>query len=304
MESFRASLPDVRGKLLFDEPMARHTSYKIGGPADIFFQPCDLDELCLLLALARSCSVPVHFVGAGSNLLVSDAGVRGMVVSLGSGFRQVLVAGNVLVAGAAVTLPALVRRALGAGLSGLEGLSGIPGTVGGAVCMNAGTPSGCIRDTLVSVKALDSGGTLLDLSADDLSMTYRSTAVREKGYLILEATFELRPEDPTGLTRIIRTLTAKRKSSQPMGIGTAGSVFKNPSDDFAGRILDECGVKGMQVGGARVSGKHANFIENTGDATADDVYTLICRLKELAASKFGVELEPEIELLGEWVEKD
>lgn len=296
-------MPDVRGKLLFDEPMARHTSYKIGGPADIFVQPSDIEELCLLIALARSNSVPIHYFGAGSNLLVSDAGIRGMVVNLGSGFKQMHVAGNILVAGAAVTLPSLVRRALGASLSGLEGLSGIPGTVGGAVCMNAGTPSGCIKDTLVSVKALGADGTLLDLSADDLSMAYRCSAVREKGYLILEATFELKSEEPDGLTEIIRALTAKRKSSQPMGIGTAGSVFKNPPGDFAGRILEECGAKGMQVGGARVSGKHANFIENTGDATAKDVYTLICRLKELAASKCGTELEPEIEFVGEWVEE-
>lgn len=293
-------LPEIDGKVLRSEPMSSHTSFKIGGPADLLVVPADVAELQLLLRWARKRSVPVFIIGAGTNLLVSDKGIRGVVLQFGAGFMGASVHGTKLTAGCGVRLPSLVRRALGAKLSGLEGLAGIPGTVGGAICMNAGTSAGCIKDTLESVRVADLQGNVSVVDAKDLGLSYRRSSIAEMGLIVIEATFALEKEDSTGIDEIVDNLLQRRKASQPMGIHTAGSVFKNPEQDFAGRILEHVGAKGMQIGGARVSGKHANFIENTGNATAADVKQLVERLQALSAEKCGVELEPEIQMVGEW----
>ena len=300
IEEMCQSMPPVRGKLLLGEPMSLHTSYKVGGPADIFLIPADASDLEAVAKWAHEKSLPIFMIGAGTNLLVSDKGIRGLVVQLGPGFGGVHVRGTEVIAGAAVTLSTLLRRTLGAGLSGLEGLAGIPGTVGGAVCMNAGTPTGCVKDTLVSVSALTFDGQVREVPAADLGLRYRGSSVGECGLVVLEATFILRRESPEGLRKIVAALMSKRRQTQPVGIRSAGSVFKNPEGGYAGRLLEEVGAKGMQIGGARVSSKHANFILNTGIATAQDIYDLMMRLKGLVKERFGVELEPEIQLVGEW----
>ena len=294
------SVPRIQGELLFDEPMSLHTSFKIGGPADIFAVPGDVSDLQALRRWANSESVAFFMLGAGTNLLVADRGIRGLVVQLGSGFDGVHIKGLELRAGVAARLSRVVRRSLGSGLRGLEGLAGIPGTVGGAICMNAGTPAGCIRDTLAAVKAMDADGELRELSASNLGLRYRGSAVPDSGLVILEAVFNLRPENLANINGVVEVLLSNRKCTQPAGVGTAGSVFKNPPDGYAGQILEAVGAKGMQVGGARVSSKHANFIENTGVATAADVRELMTALQRLVMDKFGVALEPEIELVGEW----
>ncbi|MHB1191207.1 MAG: UDP-N-acetylmuramate dehydrogenase [Armatimonadota bacterium] len=293
-------MPEIQGRLLQDEPMSRHTSFKIGGPADLFVTPADAEELRDLLVWAHRTSVPVFFLGAGSNLLVSDLGIRGMVVQLGPGFRKMRITGNLLVAGAAVRIPALVRKSLGVRLTGIEGLAGIPGTVGGAIYMNAGTPVCCVADTLESVRVIDPEGKFAEISAEELGFRYRESSVGEMGLVVLDATFVLKTAAPESILQILESLNLRRKVSQPGGIGTAGSVFKNPPGGYAGEILDKLGAKGMQVGGARVSSKHANFIENTGSATAKDVCQLMERLQLLARDEAGVALVPEIQFVGEW----
>lgn len=288
------------GELAFDEPIAKHTSYRIGGPADILATPSGVDGLVQLLEWARDVCVPVFVLGAGSNLLVSDRGIRGLVIDMSAGFRQVSVQGCEISAGAAVRLPVLVRHSLGAALAGLECLSGIPGSVGGAVRMNAGTSSGCIADSLVEVTAADRDGMVRTLPASALGLRYRDSNVGDLGLIVVEAKFSLVSKPGQDLRVIVESMLARRKSTQPAGAKTAGSVFRNPCGDFAGRLLESVGAKGMQVGGARVSMKHANFIENTGNASADDVWTLVCRLRKIVQESTGIVLEPEIQRVGEW----
>ncbi|HEY3297636.1 MAG TPA: UDP-N-acetylmuramate dehydrogenase [Armatimonadota bacterium] len=303
VETFHSSwgeLPVIKGEIITDEPMSKHTSYGIGGPADVFAVAADVSDLEVLLQWAREKSVPVTIMGAGCNMLVSDRGVRGLVVRFGEGFSRVQIDGDRVIAGAAVRLPVLVKAALDQGLSGLEGLAGVPGTVGGAVCMNAGTPVSCIGDALISVKVLDSGLSLRTLSAKELGLRYRGSDVLQKGLVIIEAEFLLHLGNPEEVSTVVETLLSKRRVGQPVAARTAGSVFKNPDGDFAGRLLDAVGAKGLQIGSARVSSKHANFIENTGSATAEDVRKLIIELQHRVKAQFGVDLEPEVKLVGEW----
>lgn len=296
----RESVPDIHGDVLFDEPMSGRTSFKIGGPADVFAVVQDVPDLQALLKWLESNGLPVFVLGAGSNLLVSDKGIRGAVIQLGRGFQRVRTRVSEVHAGAGVKLARTVRESISRGLAGLECLSGIPGTVGGAIYMNAGTPQGCVKDCLDSVTALDRGGNLRHLGADDLGLEYRRSNVREQGLIIAGATFRLTRKDPAEINEIVAALMYRRKMAQPPGIGTAGSVFKNPKDGYAGQLLEEAGAKGMQVGGARVSSKHANFIYNTGEATAAEVRELMNLMQKVVQERFGVRLEPEIELVGEW----
>lgn len=296
----RKSLAEFQGQILLDEPMSLHTSFKLGGPADVFAVPENVEDLQVLLRCAQSSSLPVFVLGGGTNLLVADRGIRGLVVQLGRGFRRVHIRGRRAAGGAAAKLSRVVRQSIGRGLAGVEALQGIPGTVGGAICMNAGTPEGCVKDSLEAVTALDAQGELHKIPACDLGLDYRGSAVRRSGLVITDATFRLREEEPAQINKIVESLMSKRRHTQPYGIGTAGSVFKNPPGKYAGQILETVGAKGMQIGGARVSSKHANFIENTGNASAADVRELMLSLQHLAADKFGVTLEPEIELVGEW----
>lgn len=298
-ESLVRSFPRIQGRLLFDEPMSLHTSFRIGGPVDIFAVPGDVSDLQALRRWANSESVPFFILGAGTNLLVSDRGIRGLVVQLGPGFDRLHIKGSKLRAGGAARLSRVVRRSLGRGLRGLEGLAGIPGTIGGAICMNAGTPSGCIKDTLATVTAMDADGELRKLAASDLELRYRGSVILDSGLIVLEAAFNLRSESLADINGIVKALLSNRKRTQPIGVGTAGSVFKNPPDGYAGQLLEAVGAKGMQIGGARVSSKHANFIENTGAATAEDVRRLIAAIQRLVMDKFGVALETEIQLVGE-----
>jgi len=294
------SVSEILGGVLLNEPMSKHTSFKIGGAADYFAVVANESDLRALLQWAQSTRTSVFFLGAGTNLLVSDKGVRGLVIQLGAGFRKVRVEGEKVVAGAGVKLSALLRRTLGLGLSGIEGLAGVPGTVGGAICMNAGTHAGCVGDVLKNVRVIDSDGNVVELSAEEMGLRYRQSNVRGKGIIILDAMFELIPKGSDEIDRIVSDLISRRKSTQPPGGGTAGSVFKNPENGHAGRMLEEVGAKGIQVGGARVSIKHANFIVNTGNATAADVRELMCVLIGMVKEKFGIVLEPEIQLVGEW----
>ncbi len=299
-EALIQSMPGFKGKLLFAEPMSAHTSYKIGGPADLYAVPKDVTDLQLLIKGLAEYSVPLFVVGDGTNLLVADKGIRGAVVQLGTGFGRVHVRGEEVTAGAALKISRLLRETIGRGLAGLEGLAGVPGTVGGAVYMNAGTRHGYISDTLVSISAVDQCGTLVTLTKDELGMGYRESKVRDLGIIVADVQFELKKADPEMINLVVESRVQRRKETQPPGVGTCGSVFKNPMDGHAAQLIESVGAKGMQIGGARVSSKHANFIENTGTATAADVKELMEKLVKLIQEHCGVILDPEVQIVGEW----
>lgn len=296
----RGSVPRIKGGVSFDEPMSLHTSFRIGGPADIFAVPQDVSDLLRLLDWARNGGFSVTVVGAGTNLLVSDKGIRGLVLRLGSGFGGISIRGVRIVTGSAVELPLLVKRALDVRLAGLEGLSGVPGTVGGAVYTNAGTPVGCVGDVLESVLAVDLAGRVSEFDACNLGLCYRQSNVGEMGLIITEAAFRLHKGLPQQINEVEASLRGKRDETQPHGSKTAGSTFKNPPSGHAGQMIEAVGAKGMRVGGAQVSTVHANFIENVENASASDVRELIAHLHGLVRDRFGVELQPEIRFVGEW----
>ncbi|MBP5311613.1 MAG: UDP-N-acetylmuramate dehydrogenase [Clostridia bacterium] len=278
-----------------DEPMSLHTSFKIGGPADIFAEPRSTEELVSLLTFLQGVNEPFIVIGNGTNLLVRDEGFRGTVIKIGKGFSDFSVDGLVVKAGAGMTLAALAKRAGDASVSGFEELSGIPGTVGGAVRMNAGAYGVSVSDLLVSVTYFD-GEKLKTISDDEADLSYRHSIFCDiKNAVIVEAVFEgrcFRPKEEIAAAQA--EYNERRRNSQPLDFPSAGSTFKRPASGYASRLIDECGLKGCRVGGAEVSQKHAGFVINTGGATACDVLALMEKVEATVLEKTGVELEPEI----------
>lgn len=293
---FEKHLP---GMLLLEaEPMARHTTFRIGGPADLLAQPSSEEELLLAMKLAEEQDVPVTVVGNGSNLLVRDGGIRGLVLLLGERFSGVSVEGEEIFAQAGATLAKLSAVARRAGLAGLEFASGIPGTLGGGVAMNAGAYGGQLSDALVSASVLEDGA-VRDFSREDMQMGYRTTRILKRGGIVLSARFRLTPDAPEAIGMRMRELNARRREKQPLELPSAGSTFKRPEGYFAGALIEGAGLKGVQLGGAMVSVKHAGFVVNVGGATARDVLELIVHIRKTVRAKYGVELETEIRVLGE-----
>jgi UDP-N-acetylmuramate dehydrogenase len=290
---------EYRGVAVSAEPLAEHTSFGVGGPADAFFEPADLADLVILLRSLHDRSAHVTVIGAGTNLLVSDAGVRGAVVRIGEDFSEIRIDGTKVVCGAGALLRAVSARCAQADLSGLEFASGIPGTVGGAVVMNAGAWGGEISDVLESVALVSREGRLRRLKASDLGLGYRLSALSDSGSIVVEAAFSLEPADPADVRSRMEELDRKRSSRQPAG-RTAGCAFKNPPGNYASRLLEEAGAKGLSVGGARVSERHANFVMNSGGATAAEIRELIEKMRSAVEAKFCLRLETEIEFVGEW----
>ena len=285
-------------QLLFDEPMAAHTTFRVGGPADLFYLPRSAAELKKALQAADSAGVPALVIGNGSNLLVRDGGVHGLVIALGEDFSTVRVEGTTLFAEAGARLSRVAQTAQAAGLAGLEFASGIPGTLGGGVAMNAGAYGGQISDVLIDAEVLLDGEVrTLDRAA--LEMGYRSTLPLRKGGIVTSARFELTPDDPAVIDARMRELNARRRDKQPLNFPSAGSTFKRPEGYFAGVLIEGAGLKGASVGGAQVSPKHAGFIVNTGSATAADVLALIHHVQETVYQKDGVRLELEVRVVGE-----
>lgn len=298
--------PDAR----FDEPMRRHTSFRVGGPAEAFCLPRSVAQLADLISLARRASIPWRVVGDGTNLLVPDAGLRGLVIALRRVGRReeapvTMVPGRPdrLSAGAGLRLAALRHAAVKTGLSGLESTTGIPGTVGGAVAMNAGTALGTVGDAVDFLTVLLADGRVLDVKRDDLTFAYRRLDWPEEFIaggppVILRAMFRLTPADPAVLAATVAELRERRRQSQPWDQPSAGCFFRNPSPDApAGRLIDRAGLKGARVGGALVSPVHANFIVNAGTATTADILALAARIRETVSARFGVVLDPEVRML-------
>lgn len=287
------------GKVRRDEPLARHTSYRIGGPADWFAQPETAAELGALLVAARAAGVPVTLVGGGSNMLVGDGGVRGLVVKLGRGFRRATWRADGVRAGAAVQLGRLARDCAARGLAGLEHAEGIPGTVGGALFMNAGAYGGDIAAVVSAVEGVGADGAAIELPASAIPFRYRRAGLPD-GFVVTAVDFALRPDDVAAVRARMDGARTRRVASQPHGEPNSGSVFKNPRGDHAGRLIEAAGLKGCRVGGARISERHANFIVNGGGAQAADVQTLMAIAQRAVWERSGVWLEPEVRLVGRW----
>ena len=282
------------------EPMKKHTTFRIGGPADYFLCPDTTEALKKILEYCGSQNLPWFILGNGSNLLVSDKGFRGAVIQLYRNFQKTEVQGDQIQAQSGALLSGIASAALKAGLTGMEFASGIPGTLGGAVVMNAGAYGGEIRDILEEAVLMDQEGRVFVLPKEKLELGYRTSAVKKNGWIVLEAKLKLQKGDPEKIRGRMEELKEQRCAKQPLEYPSAGSTFKRPEGYFAGKLIMDAGLRGFSVGGAQISEKHCGFVINRGDATAEDVRALLREVQERVFSRFGVRLEPEVRFLGEF----
>lgn len=309
MKRFYDELAKIISKnsILLDEPMKKHTTFRIGGNADMFVSPA-IEQIPEIVALAKSHDIPVTIIGNGSNLLVGDKGIRGLVLSIGKGADSIefspmdkTAEGKVrLSVGAGALLSKVAAEAARNSLTGFEFAAGIPGTIGGAVVMNAGAYGGEIKDVLVSARVLAPNGDILTLTRDELDLSYRHSCIPEKGYIVLEAVLELEKGDEAQIRAAMEDYRGRRIDKQPLEYPSAGSTFKRPEGYFAGKLIQDADLRGYQVGGAQVSEKHCGFVINADNATAQDVLTLIEDVKKKVYEEFQVELEPEVKMMGEF----
>lgn len=281
-----------------NEPMAAHTTFKCGGPADYLVEPKDEGELIGAIRAAEDAGARWYVIGCGSNLLVSDDGLRGLVVKLGSEYSRIEIDGVELRVQAGATNREVAEAAHDAGLAGYEFASGIPGSIGGAAYMNAGAYDGEFKDVAVGVRCLAPNGEVVELSADDAKWSYRHSMMQDEGYIVLEATLRLHEGSKDEIRAIMEDLRQRRESKQPLELGSAGSTFKRPEGYFAGKLIQDAGMRGHKVGGAQVSEKHAGFVVNVGGATAADVRQVIRDVQDAVFQMEGVRLEPEVRMWG------
>ncbi len=297
IEKVKRELPELN--IVSDELMSKHTTFKVGGAADYFATPT-AEELGALLAIAKDCDVAVTIIGNGSNLLVGDRGIRGLVIEIGKAMESIQIDGLTITVGAGTILAKAANEAAGAGLSGMEFAAGIPGSMGGAVVMNAGAYGGEIKDILESATVISQDGEIITLSNQELDLSYRHSCVLEKGYIVLSARLKLEKKDEAQIRELMADLRNRRIEKQPLEYPSAGSTFKRPEGYFAGKLIEDAGLRGYTVGGACVSEKHCGFVVNKGDACAADVLNVIKDVKAKVYEKFGVELEPEVKMIGEF----
>lgn len=282
------------------EPMSRHTTFRIGGPADFYLCPHSTKEVQEIVEICKEENLPYFVLGNGSNLLVSDKGYRGVVIQLWKNFSDITVKDCCIQAKAGALLSKVAAEALEAGLTGMEFASGIPGTIGGAAFMNAGAYGGEMKDIIKSMKVLDTQGEVRVLPKEELKMGYRTSIVKEKGYTVLSVELELSKGNREEIRNTMEDLKERRTSKQPLEMPSAGSTFKRPEGYFAGKLIMDSGLRGFSVGGAQVSEKHCGFVVNKGGATAMDVLTLIREVQRKVKEQFGVDLETEVRFLGEF----
>ena len=287
-------------QILEEEPMKKHTTFRIGGPAEYLILPQTTEEIADVIKLCRQEEIPWYIVGNGSNLLVADEGVRGVVIQLLRNFNQIQVEGCQIRMQAGAQNAAVAKRALDASLTGFEFAAGIPGTIGGAVVMNAGAYGGEMKDVLTEVTVMDEEGEIVTLPADKLELGYRTSIIARKGYVVLEAVIVLKTGDPKEIKAAMDELKEKRVTKQPLEYPSAGSTFKRPEGYFAGKLIMDAGLRGFSVGGAQISEKHCGFVINKDNATAKDVTELMDETKKIVMEKFGVALEPEVKRLGQF----
>jgi len=282
-----------------EEPMSKHTTFRIGGPAQYFVMPETIEELGQIVLLCQAENVPYFVVGHGSNLLVGDKGMRCVVIQLCSNFAHYKIEGDRVYAQAGVMLCKLGQVTRDASLAGFEFAAGIPGTLGGAVVMNAGAYGGEMKDIVESVQLMDSNGNLIEKSGDEMEFSYRHSIVEDGKYIVVGATLKLAHGDMNLISERMEELSVARKTKQPLEFPSAGSTFKRPQGYFAGKLIMDAGLRGYQVGGAQVSEKHCGFVINKGGATAQDVLCLVEDVKKKVYEEFQVELEPEVKMVGD-----
>ena len=297
MERFKQKLLQAGIPFRENEPLAAHCTFKIGGPAQLFVQPQTEQQLCSAVALCKEQAVRYYLLGNGSNILFADEGFSGVVIDVSALDAEIAVEDTVLTAGAGVRLAALCKAALKHGLSGLEFAYGIPGTVGGAVYMNAGAYGGEMKDVLEAVSYLTADGCWVDSEASELDFSYRHSAFEENDACILGAVFHLEKGDPDAIKARMNELMQKRIDKQPLDKPSAGSTFKRPAGAFAAALIDQCGLRGYRHGGAAVSDKHCGFVVNLGGATCADVLALCDEVRAIVKEKTGYDLEKEIRVV-------
>lgn len=300
-QNFYDKLNNVIAKdsILTDEPMSRHTTFRVGGPADFFVTPKAKEEVRDVIRICKEAGMPYYIIGNGSNLLVSDAGYRGVIVQICKEMNEVKVEGDLVKAQAGALLSGIAAKALGAELSGFEFASGIPGTIGGACVMNAGAYGGEMKDVLESVTALTGEGKIIELGRNELELGYRTSVIAKKGYIVLGAVLKLERGDGEKIKTYMDELKEKRVTKQPLEYPSAGSTFKRPEGYFAGKLIEDAGLRGFQVGGAQVSEKHCGFVINRDHATAADIMELMRQVQIRVKENSGVDLEPEVKRLGD-----
>ena len=301
LQTFRqrlaAALPGL--ELRDNEPMYRHTTFRVGGPVTLMALPRSVEELSTAVSLAKEAGIEPFFLGRGSNLLVADRGAEAFLIKLAGGLdRLELLGENSLYVGAGVTLAQAAVFALEHALTGLEFAHGIPGTLGGGVFMNAGAYDGELSQVISWADCLDETGRRFRLEGPDLELGYRTSVFSRKPWVVTGARLDLTPGDPAAIRARMEDLSHRRRSKQPLEFPSAGSTFKRPAGHFAGALIQEAGLKGVRIGGAQVSEKHAGFVVNTGGATSDDILSLIRLVRDTVLEKTGVLLEPEVRMLG------
>ena len=283
------------------ELMSRHTTFKVGGPARYYLIPENTGEVRAAIDFADERELPYMVVGRGSNLLFSDREYHGVIIEIGEHFSGMSIhLNNTVVVKSGMTLTNMASRLARMGLAGFEFAGGIPGTVGGAIVMNAGAYDGEIKDTLVEVTVMNEKGELVKLDADELELSYRHSILQEKNWIVLSGTFTFRSGSQDEIRAQIQEYNKRRREKQPLEYASAGSTFKRPEGYFAGKLIEDAGLKGYHIGGARVSDKHAGFVINTGDATASEIHSLIEHVKRKVLEKSGVMLEPEVKMIGDF----
>ena len=300
-DQFLTELQNVMGGsgIFMEEPMKKHTTFRVGGPADVLVQP-DETALVAILALCRQYHVSYSFIGNGSNLLVGDKGIRGVVIEMTDPMGNIEVDGTKITAQAGAMLSKIANTAASNVLGGMEFAAGIPGSVGGAVVMNAGAYGGEMKDIIEKVYVLDENGAQLELDRDALDLGYRHSCIPEKKYIVTKVVLELVPRNEAEIRSEMKELNEKRAEKQPLQYPSAGSTFKRPEGYFAGKLIMDAGLRGYQVGGAQVSEKHCGFVINKGDATAADICQLMRDVSDKVQAQFGVVLEPEVKMIGEF----
>lgn len=302
MNEFEGKLCEILGKekVRTKELMNKHTTFRVGGPAAYYVLPDKKEQLAKILKLCSQSEVPYYILGNGSNLLVSDQGFQGVVIAMEEGFHQIEVRDQRVMAGAGAMLSRISKAALKENLAGMEFAAGIPGTLGGAVVMNAGAYGGEMKHMIEMVTVMDRSGRVMNLTAEELELGYRTSNVLKNHYIVLEAVLRLHPGDQDAIGLRMEELSRQRKLKQPLEYPSAGSTFKRPEGYFAGKLIDDAGLRGYQVGGAQISEKHCGFVINKDHASAEDIMELCRAVSQKVQASFGVELEMEVKTLGDF----
>ena len=294
------NLEKLSSNIKIDEPMSLHTSFKVGGPADFFITPKSIKELANIYKFCKKENIPAFVMGKGTNILVSDKGIRGVVIRVGDNLSNFTFKENMLDAEAGVDLAVISKAAAEKNLAGLEFSCGIPGSLGGAVIMNAGAYGGEIKDILVNTTYMNENGDIEKISTKDHKFRYRSSVLQERKGIVLKSQLKLFEGKKENIEKTMEELTYLRKTKQPLDKPSAGSVFKRPEGYYAGKLIEDSNLKGFQIGGAQVSNLHCGFIINKGNASSDDIINLINHIKGTVQDKFGVYLETEVKIVGEF----